>query len=112
MQSPKKLNIPLKVRVGYQDITVRVISPEQEGRLEDNEGFYQSSKAMICINDRQCVSEQFATLIHEMLHACFYVYGMREVIESKDDEEYVVNTLASAMIKMFQDNPFLIKGLK
>lgn len=109
---PKKSNIPLKVRVGYQDITVHVISPEEDGRLEDSEGFYQSSKAMICINNKQCASEQFATLIHEMLHAVFYTHGMREIIEDKDREEYIVNTMAAGVIQIFRDNPSLMNGIK
>jgi len=112
MKKPPKSKLPLKVRIGYQDVSVHVIGDDQDGRLQDTEGFYQSSKAMICINEKQCPSEQFATLIHECLHGIFYVYGMREIIEEKDDEEYVVNTMASAIISLFRDNPFLMNGIK
>jgi Zn-dependent peptidase ImmA (M78 family) len=101
-----------KVRIGYQDVSVYLISPEDDGRLEDSEGFYQSSKAMICINDRQCASEQFATLMHETLHGIFYTYGMREIITDKEDEEFIVNTMAGALIQVLRDNPILLKGIK
>lgn len=112
MSLPKKYEVPLRVRIGYQDISVHIVSPEKEGRLEDSEGFYQSSKAMICINDRQCTSEQYATLIHECFHAIFYTYGMREIVEDKDREEYIVNTMSNAVIQMFKDNPALLNGMK
>lgn len=100
------------IRVGYQNITVHVCSDKDDDRLTDNEGFYLSSQAKIFINERQCLSEQFATLFHECLHAAFYTYGMREIITDKDKEEYVVNTLSGALIQMLKDNPCLIAGLK
>lgn len=111
MKQPKR-SLPFRVRVGYQNIDVCVISQEQDGRLEGTEGFYQSSKAMICINEKQCASEQFATLVHEMLHAVFFTYGMREIITDKEDEEYIVNTMSGALIDMFRNNPFLLNGIK
>jgi hypothetical protein len=110
MKQPKR-KLPLKVRVGYQDIDVIVCSDQRDGRLQDTEGFYLSSQAKILINDRQCASEQFATLIHEMLHAVFYTYGMREIIEDKTQEEYIVNTVSGAIIQIFRDNPFLLNGI-
>lgn len=100
------------IRVGYQTIRVHVCSDKEDGRLEDTEGFYLSSQAAIFINDKQCAKEQFATLIHECLHAAFYTYGMREIITEKDREEYIVNTLSGAIIQMFKDNPCLIDGIK
>src|SRR6185503_8786148 len=99
----KKETLPLKIKVGYQNITVHIVSPDKEGRLEDSEGFYLSSQAKIFINNKQCITEQFATLIHECLHAAFYTYGMREIIEDKDKEEYIVNTLASAITQIMKD---------
>lgn len=107
----KKVSFP-KVRVGYQTITVDVCSDKDDDRLTDTEGFYLSSQARVLINDKQCPTEQFATLIHELLHAAFYTYGMREIITDKEKEEYVVNTLSSAIIQIFKDNPFLMNGIK
>lgn len=106
----KKNNFPT-VRVGYQDVSVIVTSDRDEGRLEDSEGFYLSSQATIYINDKQCESEQIATLLHECLHACFYTYGMREIITDKEKEEYIVNTLSNAFIQIIRDNPKLIELL-
>lgn len=112
MKPQKKSELPAKIRVGYQDITVHMASPEEEGRLDDTSGFYLSGQAKIYINNKQCVSEQYATLIHECFHAAFYTYGMREIIDDKDKEEYVVNTLSNAVIQMFKDNPNLMNGMK
>lgn len=110
--SKKSQKLPSKVRVGYQNVDVLVCSHDIDGRLEDTEGFYQSSRAIILINERQCYSEQFATLIHECLHAIFYTYGMREVITDKEKEEYIVNTMSSAIIDLLRDNPALMDGIK
>lgn len=107
----KKVSFP-KIKIGYQTVSVHVCSDKDDGRLEDTEGFYLSSQAKIFINDKQCASEQFATLVHECFHAAFYTYGMREIIEDRDKEEYIVNTLSSAVIQIFKDNPFLMNGVK
>lgn len=104
--------MPLKIKVGYQDVSVHVCSDKEDGRLDDTEGFYHSSQAKIFINSKQCPSEQFATLIHESLHAAFYTYGMREIITDKEREEYIVNTLSNAVIQIFRDNPILMTGIK
>lgn len=43
------------------------------------------------------------TLLHEILHAVYYVYHL----DDKDDEERIVSTLATAMTGVYRDNPFL-----
>lgn len=104
---PKKNKFP-NIRVGYQNVSVDIVSPDDDRRLEDSEGFYLSSQSKIVINDRQCLSEQIATLFHECLHAAFYTYGMRQIIDDKEKEEYVVNTLGCAIVQILKDNPSLI----
>lgn len=108
MAMPQKKNDFPSIKIGYQNVLVHVIDPKEDGRLEDSEGFYQSSQSMICINNRQCFSEQVATLFHECLHAIFYTHGMREIIDDKDKEEYVVNTMAAAVINLLKENPKLV----
>lgn len=103
----KKLNLS-SIKVGYQNITVYVESPEKEGRLEDSQGFYTSNQAKIFINDAQCIQEQLSTLFHECFHAAFYVYGMKEIITEHDKEEYVVSTLSNAVLQILVDNPKLV----
>jgi len=85
---------------------------DDDGRLEDIEGYYLSSQAEIRINEKQCFSEQVATLIHESLHAIFYTYGMREIIDDEEKEEYIVNTISNGLMQVIKDNPKLIELIK
>lgn len=112
-ENQKKNKFPISnIRVGYQNISVNICSDEDERELEDNEGFYLSCKSAIYINDKQCFSEQVATLFHESLHAIFFTYGMKEIVTDRKKEEYIVNTMSNAILRLIQENPKLIDLIK
>ncbi len=100
------------VKVGYQNVEVYIISPDDDKKLEDSEGYYESSQAKLVINKNQCKEEQFATLIHELLHAAFFTYGMKEIIKNPKKEEYIVATLGNAVTQVLRDNPGLMKVIR
>ena len=106
--SSKQTKIP-DIKIGYQSVSVQIISDEHDRKLDDVDGYYQRKNAKICVNIDQCVQEQTAALWHECLHAAFYTYGMCEVITDKEREEYIVNTLANALLQVLKDNPHLVK---
>ena len=43
------------------------------------------------------------TLLHELFHACWCIYGIKE----EDGEERIVFTLANALTALLKDNPKL-----
>mgnify|MGYP000701406736 CR=1 FL=1 len=50
------------------------------------------------------------TVLHEILHAIVYQYGLVETLGDK--EEIVVNTMANGLSTVFVDNPWLLDYIK
>lgn len=48
------------------------------------------------------------TVIHEVLHAIYHCYG----IEDKDEEERVVNTMATGLFQVLKDNKNLFNFIR
>jgi Zn-dependent peptidase ImmA (M78 family) len=103
---------PSPIKIGYQDVAVKVTDTKSEKLLHDSSGFYDGDHSEIFIADRIDQREVVNTLIHESLHACFFTYGMRNVITNKENEEYVCTTLSNALTQIFRDNPELIDWIK
>ncbi len=47
------------------------------------------------------------TMLHEVLHACFYIADLQD----EDKEERTVTTLANQLSQVWRDNPALIDWL-
>ena len=99
-------NLPPSLRVGPYDIKI-VTLPEDIAR--DNYGCFTSRALEIGLCDK-FPSTVFAgeTLLHELLHAAWYVQG----IKAKDGEERVVGNLAISLTQILRDNPTLLDWLK
>lgn len=98
-------DIPSPLRIGYQDVKVQVANNLVERHLDECDGFYDRKRSEIFISEGMSNREILNTVIHECLHAMFYTYGMREIIDDKAKEEYIVNTLGNALTQFFVSNP-------
>lgn len=101
------LQLPKTIRVGYQ--TCKVICGEY---MDDTQGCYTTNTGDIVINSRDGNVEMVNTVLHEALHAVTHNYGMREIIDDEDKEEYIVTTLGNALTQVFLDNPALLDWIK
>jgi hypothetical protein len=108
--SPTKLvkSLPKSVRVGPYDIALEPMTPARQ-HTEDATGYFAYAETKIAF-EAHPVSGPYAadTLIHEISHAIYYVYG----IKSEDDEERTVSTLSTGLVQVFRDNPWLLGWLK
>ena len=104
--------IPDKIRIGYQDVRVMITDSMTERALEDSNGFYHSKRSEIVIAREQDTREIVNTVIHECLHAIFFTYGMREIVDDKEKEEYIVNTLGNGLTQIFLENPDFLEWVR
>ena len=50
--------------------------------------------------------EQANTMLHEVMHAVYYVQGMNCIDAKADDvEEKIINSLGNGLTQVFRDNP-------
>lgn len=105
-QQYKKIpNLPAVIHLGYQDIKITFKD------FEEAQGSYSSDRHEISINVALEGVEVFNTLIHEILHACVYVYGLKEEFKDEDHEEKVVNALGNALTEVLTRNPKLVSWI-
>lgn len=100
------MNIPKSIKIGPYDYKI-VIEDEDWLQMNDCYGSCYDLKKTITVVllDNPCVID---TLLHEIMHACYTVMGIRE----KEGEEATVSKLATAMTMVFRDNPELVELLK
>ena len=69
-------------------------------------------ETMIRLSTAQSMAAERDTLLHEVLHAVWYVMGVEPPAEtSADFEEYVVARMATGVLCILRDNPKLITFL-
>ena len=105
-----------KLRVGFQDLTIKVENPEfKKDNLTDCYGHYLQRENKILINTNLEQHDLLNTVIHEILHACCYVGGLTtksNPLSDEDKEEVVTNTLANQIHIVLRDNPWLLKFIQ
>lgn len=108
----KELNnvLPNTIKIGYTDYQFE-LWPDTFASTEKAQGeFFEEDEKIglksSCLKSRRGVN----TMIHEILHAIVYQYGMAE--DLKDIEEKIVNTTANGLSAVFKDNPWLTDYIK
>ena len=96
---------PDRVRLGYRTIKIEWAPPDAMG---EDLGSYQGVDRLIRVADGTLRAERGATLLHEIAHAIYDLYGLR----AKDDEERVVEAFATGLSELITRNPDLIDWLK
>lgn len=100
---------PSTVRVGYRDYKV-IVFPASESRAEQCLGRCDNHRGQIKV-DETIIAEEPAqaanTLLHEIIHACWYVGD----IENDDKQEKTVSVLTNQLGCVWRDNPDVIAYL-
>ena len=103
------MKLPNKVKVGgiYYTITDKPfeIDPKGTGAW----GLTDHRSCIIYIDTGVSLNQVKDTLLHEILHAIFFIYN----VDTGDGEERVVTPTASGLVQVFEDNKpirdFLLK---
>lgn len=109
MSHPKKFDtaFPASVSVGYQEIKILAVD------FLDGTGVYLGDSSEIRIKDGAEPIERVNTMLHELLHAVFNVYGLRAAIKNDEDtEEHLVNALGNGLTEIFLRNKDLLKWIQ
>ena len=98
--------LPDSLRIGPFDVRI-----EKLDKLPDDDtwGTYLNASLLMQFQTGQ-PSNPFAadTVLHEINHAIYRIFGLR----NSDDEERVVEVMATGMTQVLRDNPALVVWLK
>lgn len=92
------------IRVAAFDFAV-VTTSMAEATAEHRLGSFSALQNRIAITPDADRMKVLDTLLHEILHAAWWAYGVRD----SDDEERTVATLSTALTQIFRDNPDLLR---
>lgn len=95
--------LPEKVRVGYRDFAVRPMKP-LEATSKDIFGECDLTMAEICVRDDLHPVKAANTLLHEILHAAYYIGDL----DDTDKQEKIVTVFANMLSQIWRDNRELI----
>ena len=97
---------PSIIKVGAFDIAVKSW-PIFNASDERSFGQFRPASLEIAICDFLPERRQAETMIHEILHAIWHVWALRQ----SSDEEVVVGSMAQGLAAVFRDNPDLLPWL-
>ncbi|RWP84752.1 MAG: hypothetical protein EOR11_20035 [Mesorhizobium sp.] len=101
---------PTSVKIGPFTWTIK----SWDVRASNNTGAYglcDKTTQTILIEDGMTLQWEQHIVLHEMLHACYCVAGLRELRGADDQEEAHVALLAFSLIGVLQDNPEMVAYL-
>lgn len=99
--------LPKVIQLGYQDIKVLEIES-----IDNTQGSYNNESHEIKIKSEMGSREKLNTLLHELLHACVYAYGLKSEFEDDDAEEKIVNALGNGLTEVLVRNKELVEFIK
>lgn len=106
MKIKKVKHIPKSIRVAGHTITIETFGINT-AKAGDIFAAYHCIDAKIVICDELDKISALDTLIHEIGHAIYFHYGIRD----GDNEEHTVNQMGVGWAQIWVDNPDLVKFL-
>jgi len=101
-----------KIKVGYSDVKIEYLDPKTNSKwCRDHHGEFVPETSVIKLAKKQRPSEELNTLIHEILHAITYIYGLNNdagPLKKTQVEEQVVAVMANGLQQIIRDNPHLL----
>lgn len=94
------MKLPEKIKIGCYDIKV-IPMHGMEGFAHGIYGHFSEAELSIRISVDLDQRQVMNTLLHEVLHACFWVGGL----DDTDEEERTVTVLANIYSGVLVDNP-------
>jgi len=100
------IKLPKILKIGGFDIQVVEWHP-YTAQDQAQYGHFSAHQMKIEIDMTSTKQQLKRTIWHEILHAIFYVYSIKD----EDKEERIVETLSKAIIQVFKDNSWVYKEL-
>lgn len=99
----------LHLKVGYLNVKVRAMTPSERD-VSHSLGVWVPRHAEILIDSTLHPNVQASTLMHEIIHACFFLCSSDPANDSYSEEE-VCRALDGPLTEVLFDNPHLSKVL-
>jgi len=93
-----------EVKIGYQNYTIKNLDSIVSKCNEIN-GQFLASDRIIALSSTEDNISHANTLIHEVLHAIIYQWGID--LDDKEEEK-ICNTIANGLTTVLVDNPWLL----
>ena len=100
----RKTTPPQFLALGYHTVEVVLVSDLGEGP-RGVVGLFEADHMAILIQDGQGIVQEANTLLHEVIHAVHYMYGLEE----KNSEERIATVVANGLMEIMARNPELVK---
>ena len=103
-----KADVPFDIiKIGYVDAKVNAVESREIEKRDNIFGEWFAKNHEIDFDGDMADGEKLNTILHEVLHAIVHVWGIdfKSFDTSHEQEEHVVNAMASALITVFKDNP-------
>lgn len=94
------MELPKQVKIGWRVFRIEAFDP-LEAIGKDRYGECNKVSGVIRVDTVHGARQSAETLLHEILHAMFSIFRMRE----KDDEEDIVQTASHGLASIWVDNP-------
>ena len=92
------------IKIGYRNYKIKTLDSIVSKCNEIN-GQFLASDGMIALSSTEDNISPTNTLIHEILHAIVYQWGIE--LDDKEEEK-ICNTLANGLTTVYVDNPWLL----
>lgn len=99
--------IPNPIKIGYQDIKI-----SEFDFIDGEQGCYRADESEIRVREGLSNRELLNTILHEVLHAIIYCYGLKDNFKNDGDEEKIVNALGNGLTEVILRNPALVKFIE
>lgn len=99
--------LPTSVRIGNMEWKIEVAS-QQDSQANGEFGHCNTLSQRIRLAPNQTAQCLANSLLHEILHAIHWVYGLWR---NDPDEEHYTNQTANGLCAFFQDNPYAMQWI-
>ena len=94
------------VKIAGQVYTIQEMPKGWHGQ-SNSYGQCDTEKLLIHLATQIPSTRKAETLLHELLHAIYYEYGVNHA----DDEEATVHILSAGLFQVFKDNPEIVEEI-
>ena len=96
------------IKIGYREYKIKNLD-SIVSRCNEINGQFLASDGVIALSSTEDNISHANTLIHEILHAIIYQWGVE--LDDKEEEK-ICNTIANGLTTVFVDNPSLLSYLQ
>ena len=96
---------PKKCVIGFMNFKIKFVKEVPGDEHSHLKGLCDTEHQIIYISTSYPSETQRSSLMHEILHVCFYTYGITPRLKSSKIEEDIVTALTAPLMHALIENP-------